>query len=501
MKTTIFTLVTLAFLGLSTTYGQVGIGTQTPDASAILDVESTEKGFLPPRVADPENDIANPATGLWVYNTTEKCLEFYNGTQWFNICNPPVVAPADQIDPLPAGMEITNLDGLVFVASVYDDNYLPYAAPTGPATTSTNVDPNGTTDPLVDVEGVIGALGSGDELKFVLRYTATGTLSYPALEINRVVSKDLIEGGTEDIVVTFSYEAGTTVSGDGTIEATISAATTFTAKQLDVNAGIGDDNLGVFMALFDGIPIDGDTPASTGEVQLRDIAGIPDRNIGNGADFLYMPITDQNGNVWLNNNLGATYNNLGSTAFNPTQQANSLTDNLAYGSLYQWGRLTDGHQLINRNADDPHFTSGDGGSTSSNPDPGTTQFIKASSNWYTGTNPNDLWKEDGTGVNNPCPVGFRVPTEAEWSTVAGGDGVSTIPWTGSNDAFSSDLALPAAGFRSLTTGATSSVGSRGRYWSSTVLGTDASHLSFLSSSAFMGTNARAAGYSVRCIKD
>jgi uncharacterized protein (TIGR02145 family) len=311
------------------------------------------------------------------------------------------------------------------------------------------------------------------------------------------VSKDLIEGGTQDVVVTFSYPAGTTVNGLGTIEATISAATTFTAKQLDVNAGIGDDNLGVFMALFDGIPVDGDTPASTGEVQLRDIAGIPDRNIGNGADFLYMPIT-AGGNVWLNNNLGATYNNLGSSAFNPTKQAETRTDNLAYGSLYQWGRLTDGHQLIKRNADDPHVTSGDGGSTSSTPDPGTNLFISGT-NWYTGPNPNDLWKEDGTGVNNPCPVGFRVPTEADWIQVSGtGTG---IDWNTATDAYNSLLKLPSAGQRA-TSGALSNVTSAARLWSSTVSSTSTdSRVLVAGTNANMGNTSRASGQAVRCIKN
>jgi hypothetical protein len=56
-----------------TNTGNVGIGTTTPDASARLDVVSTNQGFLPPRVAlTAKNDstpITTPATGLLVYNT------------------------------------------------------------------------------------------------------------------------------------------------------------------------------------------------------------------------------------------------------------------------------------------------------------------------------------------------------------------------------------------------------------------------------------------------
>ncbi|WP_374462042.1 beta strand repeat-containing protein [Chryseobacterium taeanense] len=53
--------------------GQVGIGTSSPDASAILDVSATNKGILLPRVAltssTDQTTITSPATGLMVYNT------------------------------------------------------------------------------------------------------------------------------------------------------------------------------------------------------------------------------------------------------------------------------------------------------------------------------------------------------------------------------------------------------------------------------------------------
>lgn len=52
-------------------------------ASAILQVDSTTKGFLPPRMTTTERDaIASPAAGLVVYNTTTNVLNFYNGSAW-----------------------------------------------------------------------------------------------------------------------------------------------------------------------------------------------------------------------------------------------------------------------------------------------------------------------------------------------------------------------------------------------------------------------------------
>jgi uncharacterized protein (TIGR02145 family) len=93
MKKTILTLFTLGFLGASSTYAQVGIGTQTPDASAILELESTEKGFLPPRMTTAERDlISSPAEGLLIYNTDNQCLELVNGNNdWISLCEERIV--------------------------------------------------------------------------------------------------------------------------------------------------------------------------------------------------------------------------------------------------------------------------------------------------------------------------------------------------------------------------------------------------------------------------
>jgi len=53
-------------------FAQTGIGTTSPNASAKLDVYSTDKGFLPPRVtltsATVAAPITSPAEGLLVYN-------------------------------------------------------------------------------------------------------------------------------------------------------------------------------------------------------------------------------------------------------------------------------------------------------------------------------------------------------------------------------------------------------------------------------------------------
>lgn len=63
----------------------VGIGIATPNASAILDVSSSNKGFLPPRMDSTQrNAITSPATGLTIYNTSTKAFQVYNGTAWYS---------------------------------------------------------------------------------------------------------------------------------------------------------------------------------------------------------------------------------------------------------------------------------------------------------------------------------------------------------------------------------------------------------------------------------
>lgn len=64
--------------------GNVGVGV-TPDASALLDISSTTKGLLPPRMTTTQRDaISSPIAGLTIYNTTTKSIETFDGTVWFN---------------------------------------------------------------------------------------------------------------------------------------------------------------------------------------------------------------------------------------------------------------------------------------------------------------------------------------------------------------------------------------------------------------------------------
>jgi large repetitive protein len=74
--------------------GQVGMGTSTPNASAVLDITSSSAGMLPPRMtAGQMNAIASPSVGLVVLNTTTSCLEYYTGSTWQSLSCPCTSAP------------------------------------------------------------------------------------------------------------------------------------------------------------------------------------------------------------------------------------------------------------------------------------------------------------------------------------------------------------------------------------------------------------------------
>ncbi len=79
-----FLFILLFFTSINTT-AQVGIGTVSPHASAQLDVTSTTKGLLPPRMTTAErNLISSPATGLVIFNTTTNGLEIKTSLDWIS---------------------------------------------------------------------------------------------------------------------------------------------------------------------------------------------------------------------------------------------------------------------------------------------------------------------------------------------------------------------------------------------------------------------------------
>ena len=93
----IILMILILFTGLS--YAQVGINTNTPDASSALEIESTTGGILIPRMTETQRDaIVAPAAGLMIYQTDESSgFYFCNGTAWTKIDG--VAGPQGDLGP------------------------------------------------------------------------------------------------------------------------------------------------------------------------------------------------------------------------------------------------------------------------------------------------------------------------------------------------------------------------------------------------------------------
>ena len=163
MKTIFKTTIMLLLLVSSGVYGQRGIGTNTPDTSAILELASTSKGFLPPRMSTTERDgISTPPTGLVIYNTTAACLQWFNGALWFDTCT--------QTTDGPPNNNLT-LGAITYQGkSVIDATGIGYNGEAVPAASTITVD-------LINGVGTEQSYGlSATDTGSGLIYAATGTI-------------------------------------------------------------------------------------------------------------------------------------------------------------------------------------------------------------------------------------------------------------------------------------------------------------------------------------
>ncbi|AIP99467.1 hypothetical protein Q785_06970 [Ornithobacterium rhinotracheale ORT-UMN 88] len=324
---------------------------------------------------------------------------------------------------------------------------------------------------------VPGKINNGAEKVTIKIPYTNGKGSYNAVNINNIRTAPGQGGDVNDL--SLSIPAGN-FGVTGELEATITVSGSdqeYLVRQL----APGDS--------YDIATFNVDINGSRATVVLKGIGGIPDKKFGvetNGKlehQFIYIPITGPDDRTWLNNNLGADYANVNSPHFNPTQQATSKKDYKAYGSMFQWGREANGHELVD-------WTSSTSG-----------RVVHSNLSWS-----RDM-SSSLTTYHDPCPNGYHTPTEQELRNLHNtivGKSLSGTNYSNSDKMWKErKLNLPAAGYRYGTNGSQFRyTGSDGYYWSSTQGGSyDAWELNFYSSYSHMGNVNRSYGQPVRCLKD
>lgn len=228
----------------------IGIGTTTPHSSALLDVQSTAKGMLVPRLTQAEvNAIPTPAQGLIVFNTSTNSFQFYNGSGWNNITHSGLVTGVNNRVPRFSGAWGLN-------AGMMTDNGAGVSINTG------GIPPN--TSAILDIasntKGILVPRMTSTE-RTAITTPANGLLVYDNTTntfwfYNGTVWTELAAGGggssnwnvagnniynanTENVGIgTAAPDAKLTVTGDATISAGLGIATTtpdLISYKFDVN--------------------------------------------------------------------------------------------------------------------------------------------------------------------------------------------------------------------------------------------------------------------------
>lgn len=186
MKKIITSFLLLAGL-CATAQVKIGDNPTNINASAVLEMESTNKGLLPPRMTTAQRDaISNPSVGLMIYNTETKCTETFLGvgvsgagtTGWKNLCKANINATFTT-STLNCAISNSLVGDYVATVAMTASNYKTVTVTTlsaGDYTVSTD-EQNGV---KFSAEGTISSIGAGTQLKLMASGTPTivGTFTY-----------------------------------------------------------------------------------------------------------------------------------------------------------------------------------------------------------------------------------------------------------------------------------------------------------------------------------
>lgn len=480
------------------------------EPSALFEVQSSDKGFLLPRmVVEKRDDIVNPATGLMIFNTTSSCLEINLGSPsapfWRALDCLGTISVLDCDGGSPTGSMAVNLPASGVMVTV------PYSGGNGGAHQGQTVSSTGVTGLTATLAPGAFANGAG-----TLIYTISGTPTSSgnpffalsiggqscSLKLSVAASKGTISSiSCEDAVLNGQLTAGWQSAfglhasipyngGNGglhqgqTVNSTGVQGLTATLLSGNFANGAGALNYGI-----SGTPLTAGTATFTlnigGKICNLKVPVRP--NIACGANIAT--------NVWKSfmcHNLGSA--NTFADPLTPSWEIN--------GGYWQWGRLG-ADPSVWQTANTPNFVHGPSGTSGFEANAAGFNF------WSQEPAPNDNWLDNSKTINDPCPFGYRLPTKAQWQGVLDnntgmnvGSFTSSVTNYGSGRFFGVGLFLPTAGFRDQTTGALLNRGNAGAYWSSTQGNNDTGgYLLFSSSVVLTSFEDRIIGSSIRCISE
>ncbi|MFV5686516.1 fibronectin type III domain-containing protein [Flavobacterium sp. GB2R13] len=457
---------------------KIGTNANNISGSAVLELESETRGFLPPRMTHSQKtDISSPAAGLIVWCTncgTNGEMQVYNGVGWINFSSTVPGAPTGAVAT--AG---NTQASVAFTAPASNGG----SAITGYTVTSS---PSGFTATGASSPLTVTGLTNGTSYTFsVVATNAVGNSVASAASV-AVTPRTVPDAPTGAVATASNTQASVAFTAPASNGGSAITGYTVTSSPSGFTATGASSPLTV-TGLTNGT-------SYTFSVIATNAVG---NSVASGASAAVLVST-------CSANVGGTLKeflcyNLGVTG---TQDPLSYQGGANNGTLYQWGRQTDGHEV--------RTSTSQAGPVSA---PVAGKFITNGSSPNDWRNPQDntLWLDASKTANDPCPPRFRVPTQAQWGGLfsdgltSGAPGTATRntwTWTGNGFTVGSKLYLPAASYRTVLSAALGNVGSDGFYWSSTVNGANAYYLYFTSGNVFPGYSAyRGSGFSVRCISE